>query len=50
MKCSNCGSEMTEWQRSKHSDHIEIRYRCEVCGSERDEKIDLYRPKPVKEK
>jgi len=50
MKCKQCGAEMTEWQRSKHVDYLEIRYRCDVCGYEYntvscDDKIELDKPK-----
>ena len=45
MKCKNCGAEMTEWQRSKHVDYLEIRYRCDACGYECDDKIELDKPK-----
>ena len=52
MRCKECKTEMTEWQRSKYSEELIIKLRCDVCGYETVEVI-ADRPmivKPDKEK
>ena len=41
MKCKECKNEMVEYHRCKHVEFLEIRYRCEVCGWETFDAIDL---------
>jgi len=52
MKCKQCGGELTEWQRSRHVEFIEMRYRCDICGWETADLISLKEPKeqPSKKK
>ena len=44
MKCKQCNAELTEWQRSKHSDELIIKYRCDVCGWETADIVSLRQP------